>query len=706
MTALASLLQLQTQLITEQHRAAVRIMLDQSDSISLIKQYCQQLDLSAANIAWFGGFNELEARLPCQNFTYKQGSQILGQDVDLLIFDCAVGFDANSFTAACGALKAGGLLLILNSEQLPSSYSHTWLLHYLQYWPEIDAIDSPLKSGALMDAQPKADQVKPLCDQNIKPNRFIEGKTQDQICAIAAIQKVVSGHRKRPLVLTAHRGRGKSACLGMAAAQLMAEQQRTIIVTAPSIKALSSVFEHAILQLEQQQVGHNSPVKVQQQTRLSLILDNGSCLQFVAPDELLLTLPECDLLLVDEAAALPLAMLKRMTQHYHRMVFSSTVHGYEGCGRGFTLKFMQWLVENRKGWKQLELQQPIRWQQDDPLELWLFDAFLLACDMTPAPTSYSDVKLKPINKSQLLAEPELLRSVFGLLVNAHYQTAPNDLFQLLDDDAMSLYLIQSQASLLGCLVINLEGGLSDDLVTAIQQGKRRPKGHLVASHLTNHLGLKDAALQTSARIMRIAVHPQLQGQGIGQQALNLLQLQLIDQVDFISTSFGATPELVRFWSEQFSLVKLGSHRDQASGCYSAIMVAPLSFEAQVWIEGAHSRFGQQFKFLLSNLFQALETEVVFAILTQQLSKQAKLDKSALITNYLAGGNSFESVSFDLTFFVWQRLCGNAAMIHTPHWSCLIAKLLQQQTWQQVSASNALSGRKETEQYIKQHISQL
>lgn len=689
MNALSSLLQFQTQLTHNGHRSAACFNLDDADSRSLIQQYAHHVGLSGSQVCWFGKEDDFVGNFEHRCFDYKQGAQILGQEVELLIFDLRAGFDANSFTAACGALKAGGLLFIINSEQLVSSHSKTWLQQHLTQWPRVEELDSPLLFSS---------DDNQIVKSNL-PTVFIEGKTQDQLAAIEGIRKVLSGHRKRPLVLTAHRGRGKSACLGMAAAQLMSEHPRTIIITAPSIKSLSSVFDHAITELIYAKFEQN----IKQQNRMSLELDNGSRLLFIAPDELLLNKPECDLLFVDEAAALPLSMLKRMTQHYHRMVFSSTVHGYEGCGRGFTLKFMQWLDENRDGWKHQELLQPIRWQQNDPLELWLFDTFLLASDITPAPTSHIDIQLQLIDKEQLLNQPALLRSVFELLVNAHYQTTPNDLFQLLDDQAMSLYIIQSQDSLLGCIVINLEGGLSPELVMEIQQGKRRPKGHLVASYLSNHLSIEQAAIQTSARIMRIAVHPECQRQGIGQQALNLLQLELIDKVDFLSTSFGATSDLIRFWSEQFSLVKLGSHRDQASGCYSAVMIAPLSFDAQTWLESAHARFGQEFKFLLSNVFQYLEVDVVMGILTEQISKPSVIDKSPLVENYLQGGNSFESVHFELDGFVWQRLCGSYSFSDMVGLDCLVPRVLQQQSWKEVGELCDLSGRKMIEQQIKKLI---
>lgn len=137
-----------------------------------------------------------------------------------------------------------------------------------------------------------------------------------------------------------------------------------MIITAPSIKAVEPVYEHALRILSSGS-----------RLRKDRLESGQGFIQFIAPDELLASLPECDLLLVDEAAAIPVPMLQQITEQYHRLVFSSTIHGYEGCGRGFTLKFVDWLNTKRPGMSTCHLQQPIRWSDSDPLEKWVYEAF-------------------------------------------------------------------------------------------------------------------------------------------------------------------------------------------------------------------------------------------------------------------------------------------------------------------------------------------
>jgi len=58
-------------------------------------------------------------------------------------------------------------------------------------------------------------------------------------------------------------------------------------------------------------------------------------IEFVAPDDLIANKHDVSLLMVDEAAAVPVQMLSELLQSYSRIVFSSTIHGYEETGRGF-----------------------------------------------------------------------------------------------------------------------------------------------------------------------------------------------------------------------------------------------------------------------------------------------------------------------------------------------------------------------------------
>lgn len=124
-----------------------------------------------------------------------------------------------------------------------------------------------------------------------------------------------------------------------------------------------------------------------------------------------------------------------------------------------------------------------------------------------------------------------------------------------------------------------EGGLDESLAKAVWAGQRRPKGNLVAQSLAAHGGQWQAAVLRSRRISRIAVFPAWRHQGVAKSlVVSAIQQAREEGLDFVSVSFGYTPELYHFWHQcGFELVRFGTHLEASSGCYTAM--AMLSFNA-------------------------------------------------------------------------------------------------------------------------------
>ncbi|MCR9980583.1 GNAT family N-acetyltransferase [Vibrio diabolicus] len=599
----------------------------------------------------------------------KQGHMLLGRECDVLLFDARNGFDANSFTAALGSLVGGGLLIVITESRQPTNFAQQWM-H--KQWEKLVVIeqDKPL---------PTAPDIK----QAEKESHYTE-----QEHAISLIEKVVTGHRKRPLVLTADRGRGKTSALGIACANLLQQKPLRILITAPSIKAVDPVYQHALRLLPNAQ-----------RIRKDRLESGQGAIQFIAPDELLSSRPECDLLLVDEAAAIPVPMLKSITEHYHRLVFSTTIHGYEGCGRGFTIKFVDWLQKQRSGMKTWHMTQPIRWSMNDALESWLYDAFLLDAELTHHQLNQVDsISLSKADKDDLISQPSLLRECFALLVNAHYQTSPNDLIHLLQDDNSQLYFAKQDNAVVGVILAVEEGGLDAELVEEIQLGKRRPKGYLAPVTIANHLGFPNVAKLSTLRVMRIAVHPALQGRGIGQKMLQQLEQMAAKHIAYLSTSFGATEELVYFWRQSnFRAIRLGSMRDAASGCYSVLMVKACDSKQTAWVDESQALFEEMLSNNVADVYPKLEASIFRALLPQPLGMSplhpAKL---LLIECYADGGNSYESVSAWLQQWLLHLGLNSASDL-------MISKLFLNRSWTECALQFGLPGRRQVEQQLRDEV---
>ncbi|MFZ3418166.1 GNAT family N-acetyltransferase [Vibrio harveyi] len=602
----------------------------------------------------------------------KQGNMLLGRECDVLLFDARKGVDANSFTAALGALVGGGLLLVIANKQEQPSEADLWMQ---MHWQKLTVIDQSLPLPTLSSVQFGA-----------KENQF-----EQQTEAVALVEKVVTGHRKRPLVLTADRGRGKTSALGIACAQLLKQKTLRILVTAPSIKAVEPIYQHALRLLSTAQRVKKDRLEVGQ-----------GYIQFIAPDELLSSMPECDLLLVDEAAAIPVPMLKQITEHYHRLVFSSTIHGYEGCGRGFTLKFIEWLKEQRPGMKSHHLQQPIRWSTNDNLESWLYEAFLLNAELEPFERiELGEIALVNLRKSELISNPSVLKTCFALLVNAHYQTAPNDLLHLLQDENSQVYVAQYQGQIAGVILTVEEGNFAENLIKDIQLGKRRPKGHLAPITIINQLGYSEVGALSTLRVMRIAVHPELQGRGIGQHMLSLLEQSTPSHISYLSTSFGATEELIKFWQRSgYESIRLGTMRDAASGCYSLLMVRNCNAQQQSWIEESKHLFEELLSLSASAIYPRLEPSLMRTLLSQPI-QAVSLNKAklTLVECYAQGGNSFESVSTWLQQWLLQFGLVDVSDL-------LISKSLLNKDWNECAKQFGLAGRKQIEAEIRKELQAL
>ncbi|WP_232312942.1 GNAT family N-acetyltransferase [Enterovibrio coralii] len=539
--------------------------------------FCQQILIALPESTKVSDKVEDDTTLP-----WSKAKQLLGQELGTLVLDIRETTDVDKICAFSGCVKGGELLLLLVAKsELPFSQRLS------RFWKHTNAACISQYSGISMPQSAiKAHDMAHFC----------EGVTTDQHAALEAIHKVLSGHRRRPLLLVADRGRGKSSALGLAAGSIIQSSKKRILVCSPSIANAETVFTHAATKdgIERLSKYHlSSPV--------------GGEIRFVAPDALLRDAPDCDLLLVDEAAAIPMPMLERMIEQYSRVVFSSTEHGYEGTGRAFSARFRHLLSDKANGWKECRLEMPVRWATNDPLEAWLFDTFLF--DAEPVlPPEEGALSYQQISSDQLLQDEALLRQLFALLVTAHYQTSPNDLVQLLNAKEQLIIGAFKGEVLVGATLGLKEGGFDTSLATDVVLGKRRLKGHLLAQSLASHSGVIDALVAPLLRIVRIAVHPELRRQGVGREMISAIEVLAKNcNINVIGTSFGCTLPLLDFWLSQAYLpARLGVQRDAASGSYSLQMVKPLTRSAK-WINDLSALFSVNFLHQLSEQFADMDT---------------------------------------------------------------------------------------------------
>ena len=520
----------------------------------------------------------------------KQAHQILGREFPGILFDVWGGFNPNAFGQVCGTLVAGGVMIVLapplsDWPAFADPEHHSLITgsgsiadvgnRFIQHL--VGVIQADTDAVVLQQHEPLPSLPSTSVSQNDNPVVGVSD-SENGVALTADQQRIVSNcvehfktSEKQVTVITADRGRGKSAALGLIAAELMLSETLNILVTAPGRGAVESLF--TMLKPQCQAGGVlNNKLQIGQ-----------SRLRFMLPDQLLNEQPEADLLLVDEAAAIPAPVLRQLLE-YDQVIYASTIHGYEGTGQGFAVRFLNQLSVLRSEWRHLRMTQPIRWSEGDPLEAFCYKALLLDAEPVAADElslSGDAISCRRLDRDELLQQPALLKQVFGLLILAHYRTTPGDLRILLDSPNLQVWIaetiVKGEIVPVATALLAEEGPIEEALAQEIRAGRRRPKGQLIPQTLLAHSQIEDAGRYKGLRIMRIAVLPELQRQRIGQQLVDAIGLEALSHYDWLGTSFGLTSGLLRFWQTTgMALVRLGHKRDKVSATHAAVMLKALS----------------------------------------------------------------------------------------------------------------------------------
>lgn len=390
-------------------------------------------------------------------------------------------------------------------------------------------------------------------------------KTLDQGRAILTILDVLaSSSLSTTVALTAARGRGKSAALGLCVAASIAHGYSNIFITSPSPENLKTLFEFVFRGLEALGYEEVADWSLQKGTgewkdiilRVNVFRGHRQTIQYISPEDSQV-LGQAELVVIDEAAAIPLATVRKLMGPY--LVFlSSTINGYEGTGRSLSLKLIQQLRENSSGasavqndhtdsstvstrnLKEISLTEPIRYSSGDKIESWLTK--LLCLDASLAPLSSNDPVAHPskcdlflVNRDALFsfhpASESFLQRMMALYVSSHYKNSPNDLQLMSDAPGHRLFVllapIATTASSLPeplCVVqVALEGNIGrQSILNSLSRGQREA-GDLIPWVMSQQYQDADFATLSGARIVRIAVHPHHAHEGYGSRALECLR---------------------------------------------------------------------------------------------------------------------------------------------------------------------------------------
>uniref|UniRef100_A0A8C9X3I3 RNA cytidine acetyltransferase n=1 Tax=Sander lucioperca TaxID=283035 RepID=A0A8C9X3I3_SANLU len=517
-------------------------------------------------------------------------------------------------------------------------------------------------------------------------------RTMDQAKGVLKFIEAISEKTLRSTVtLTAARGRGKSAALGLAVAGAVAFGYSNIFVTSPSPDNLHTMFEFIFKGFDALQYQEHLDYEIIQSlnpefnkavVRVNIFKEHRQTIQYIHPGDAL-KLGQAELLVIDEAAAIPLPLVKKLLGPY--LVFmASTINGYEGTGRSLSLKLIQQLrqqsadsqqsmsAENRstnterlaaaRSLQEVSLHESIRYAPGDAVEKWLNDLLCLDC----------------LNIPRLISGCPLPQTCDLYYVNRDtlfcYHKASEAFLQRL----MALYVASHYKSIMSCIqcCVCLEGEISrQSILNSLSRGKKA-SGDLIPWTVSEQFQDPEFGGLSGGRVVRIAVNPDYQGMGYGSRALQLLQMyyegkfptmdesthsnhneitsvsseavSLLEEVitprkelpplllklserraerlDYLGVSYGLTTQLLKFWRKAgYTPVYLRQTPNDLTGEHSCVMLKELNTdeapEQSQWLSAFWKDFRRRFLSLLSYQFSRFHPSLSLSILQNKNSSE-------------------------------------------------------------------------------------
>lgn len=644
--------------------------------------------------------------LRCEHVDPKRTVELLGRTRRAIVYDAHDALIPNALGRLAGAVDGGGLLLLVvpsldswpdrrdgfdeglavppfDVEDVGNRFRER-VVALLRVHPGVAIADvdaGEIERDGLTHPAPRIERGSPALptDPGFPPEAYERCLTAGQVEALEALESLREGGRA--VVIESDRGRGKSSAAGLAAGSLAA-RGADVLVTAPEARSTDELFARA-----RELLAGLDALSVDE-TR-SLETHEGGRVRFALPAALDAERPEA--LVVDEAAAIPVRLLER-TLSVGRVAYTTTVRGYEGAGRGFSVRFRDRLDESDLRVTTLRLSEPIRYAPGDPVEIWTFRALLL--DAAPpvaeviADADPGSVAYRRLPQERLAADERLLREAFGLLVAAHYRTEPNDLARLLDAPNVAVRALIHDGHVACVALLAREGGLPLETRRDLYDGGRI-RGNMIPDLLTSQLRDERAGEPVGSRVLRIATHDAVRSRGLGSRLLSDVRGEFANEVDWLGVGYGATPELLEFWDANgYSTVHLSTTRNDASGEYSAIMLSPTG-EAGRELHQRHAEwFAERLEGMLSDPLDDVEPDVVRAVLAAtDASVSAGLSDRAWrhVASAAYGPGAFDAAPGSFRPVAVAGLVDGDVALDDRLERLLVRKVLQGRPWDEVAS---------------------
>jgi N-acetyltransferase 10 len=609
--------------------------------------------------------------------SYRESNRVLGRTCDMLILQDFEALTPNMIACSMETVRGGGSIVLLldreksineiinkksdlveemSSYDKPTPRFNRRIFKSLTQSSNAIFLDSKLR---VMDITKEINikntvkkPVKNLPDQDETPPLLKMCKTFDQFQVLKGLIALTEDAEASISSVIASRGRGKSVALGLAISNSLDKNYSNIAISALFLENVQEIFNFILKGLNtlgyrkitDYKAIYSFEGKKRLISRIEVTKDINRFVEFVHPIDEMKFYPA--LVVIDEAASIPLPQLKTLL-NYRKVFMATTANGYEGTGRMFRTKLGDYLKEKSFKCNEFQMNEPIRYSPDDPIEAWIGKSLLLDPKIqniqnSPIP---SECSMHFVNKDALFSNhsktEEFLEEVFSLFVSSHYRNSPNDMQILSDSPNHEILVLLTPASKVVCAMqIAFEGNC--------QKSSFNKEGNLIPWVIFDNFGSEKVLQSFGIRIVRIAVHPSLMSMGYGSHSLNCL-MNLIEisshsdtktikfsdssallhplskikfpAVDWIGASFGLNEKLLNFWKKSgFSPVCIKQTPSKTTGEFSVVVLKNIGNDTSEEIERIKYLFLQRFIPLLSGSFRNFSPTLVLSLIYSSHSK--------------------------------------------------------------------------------------
>ncbi|MUN28890.1 tRNA(Met) cytidine acetyltransferase TmcA [Sulfuracidifex metallicus] len=637
-----------------------------------------------------------------EDVDYSNAEWYMGNTYDVVIMDMTDNFQPNNVGRMVELCRGGGLIIIYTDNLKENklfknsimrdgkvlSFYEDRFLRKLSEHEGIFIINGDVFQSRTFTGQVESPPERKVESKNAPSEIHELCKTVDQDKALEGLYFIMSSG-KRSISITAPRGRGKSAVVGLFLASLSSEDRKKplkVYVTSPSIAGASQIFEFMVKGLEN--LGVEYSVKKNSNV-ISSVNTESMKVSYIPPDAAYSE--EGDILVVDEAAALGIAYIDMISRTWTKTIMVTTVHGYEGSSKAFS-KYLRKLADNRKiKLKNISMDYPLRYAKGDPVEKWLYDALLLDAEPELPEGDLSILSYEEIPKEELFTDDSKLRQAYGIMVTAHYRNNPDDLMIMADGVHHIIRVLSSSSYYVSVAQLSEEGGMDDDKVELAINGGIFD-GDLIPDRVIKHVRIKEFGKLHGWRVVRIATAQEIQDKGLGSEMLRMIIEEAEDNgLDWVGSSFMGDPKVLRFWIKNgFIPVHVSPKRNEKLGDFPVVVVKPISEKAKKIVSIAATVLKEKLLNTLHDVYFNMNPEIA-RLLINGTGAHKEIDINPIyldkVLAFVKGTSPYESSADGIHMLVLKYFWDSKRKwsIMPDEEEFLIAKVIQGKPWGNVSA---------------------